>query len=153
MANYVSSTFMKSFNPYRVYNTSSKPTLNQVSSYIPVISAEMDARMSGAGITVPIATSPASGVSRYLKLIAAWGTAGTAEEAAFMGGNRNSSEHAEKLLERYYKALSDIENNPAIITAQTDGDYGAVFDSYEYSNSDKARDYDDEPFQRDEDNW
>ena len=147
MANYCTTADVKSFNPHRTYNTTSKPTLQQVTSYIAFVTADMNMRMGAVGITVPISTSPASETTRGLKFICAMGSACQAENAAFMGGNKQSSEHADWLCSRYQAMMLRIEENPAIIS----GDSFSSFASYESENTDEQRTT--EPFTRGEDDW
>lgn len=145
--NYCTCTNIVSLNSKRVYNTSSRPTLVQVGSYISWISADMDVRMGAVGITVPITTSPISTVSTYLRHICSLGSAGRAEESAFMGGAKNESEHSNSLLEEYENKMQAIEKEPSLVS----GGSGASFNSYEYSNIDECRDS--EPFNRNEKDW
>jgi len=127
--------------------------LAQVASYIPAKSGEMDAYFSGAGITVPITTSATHPAYLYVKLICAWGAAGEAEGAAFMGGNKNESEHSMSLLDRYYDALNRIVDNPSMLSALINGTQGATMNSYEYSNSGERRTDSEIPVMRGRDNW
>jgi len=153
MASYVTTTYMRSYNPQRVYDTSSRPTLAQVGSYIAPVSAKMDSVFVGAGISVPVTTSATHPAGLYAKYVAALGVAGFAEESAFMGGNKNESDHSKSLLDRFYAELKLIAINPKMITGLTTGVLSRM-DSYEISNPDEARDgVDDEPFPRGKEIW
>lgn len=153
MADYVSTTYMRSYNPKRTYDTTSRPTLAQVGSYIAPVSAKMDAVFVGAGITVPVTTSATHPAGLYVKYIAALGVAGFAEESAFMGGNKNESDHAKSLLDRFYSELDMIASNPKMLSGLISGVISRM-DSYELSTPGEARtDVDDEPFARDVEYW
>lgn len=155
MANYATTTHVYALNSHRTYDTTSTPTSTQISStFIPAVTGEMNMRFAGAGITVPITTSATHNAYLYVNRLASLKVACIAENATFMGGNKNESPHAAKYCEEYEMAMQAIEKNPDILTGLIDGTYGVSMDSYEYSNTAERRtDDEDEPFKRDEDRW
>jgi hypothetical protein len=153
MADYASIGHVRALNSHRTYDTTSKPTLKQTTSVIiPSVTGEMNSRFAAVGIPVPITTSPTHNAYLYVNRLASLKVACITENAAFMGGNKNESPHAASYCEEYKAAMEAIEDNPDILLGLIDGT-AASLDSYEYSNSDKRRDEDDEPFRRDEDDW
>ena len=151
MADYVTTTFMRYFNTKRNYDTTSQPTLAQITSIIPTVTGEINARLGAVGITVPITTSPTHQAYLYVKRLAGLKVACIAENAAFMGGHQQESPHAEVYCKEYEAKMAAIEMNPSILNNLINGTTGASLDSYEYSNADKRRDA--EPFNRGEDDW
>lgn len=146
VTSYTTTARVTAYNSKRTYNTSTKPTLTQVSYIIADVFADMNARMSAVGVTVPVTTSPASVFSGFLKMIHSIGSAGYIEESAFMGGNKQESEHSNSLLEKYEMYMKQIESNPAMVQSGF-----ASFGSYEQSDPTKQRD--EEPFDRSETRW
>lgn len=151
MADYCTTTDVIRFNSKRDYDTTSRPTATQVTSMIADITADMNGRFAAVGVSVPITTSPTHNAYKFVRFICALGSAGLAEQSMFMGGNKQSSEHSQSLMAMYEDRMKAIEKNPQMLNAIVSGGDGAIFDSYEYSNTDKRREEDvDEPFWRDE---
>jgi hypothetical protein len=122
-------------NPHRTYNTTSKPTATQVGLFITNTSAELDMRIQRMGIAVPITTSPATFSSLYLKKACAYEAAAMAEDAAYMGGNKQESTHGSMMHERYKETISEIEKNPTMFT----NNLGRKLRSLEVDNPDEIR--------------
>ena len=139
---YCSITDVNANNPHRTYNTTSRPTSTQVGAFITNTSAEIDARISRMGITVPITTSPATYISLYLKKACAYEAAAMAEDAAYMGGNKMESTHGDLMHKRYAAAIEELEKNPTLFTNNN----GKQLRSLETDNPDEVRDI--EPFSR-----
>lgn len=154
MADYATIGFVRALNAHRTYNATSLPTSTQVTSYfIPAVTGEINSRFAAVGIPVPITTSATHSAYKFINQLASKKVACMAENAVFMGGNKDDSPHARVYCEEFEKTMQAIEKNPDIMTAIINGTDGSVMDSYEYSNDDKQRDPDDEPFKRDELNW
>ena len=153
MADYATTTHVYALNAHRTYNTTSTPTSTQITNvFIPSVTGEMNNRFAAVGISVPITTSATSDAYKYVNRLASLKVACIAENAVFMGGNKNESPHAKNYCEEYEMQMQAIEKNPDILNAIISGS-SASLDSYEYSNADKRRDEDDEPFRRGEDDW
>ena len=152
---YATTTHVYALNSHRTYNTTSKPTASQITNvYIPSVTGEMNSRFAAVGITTPITTSATHDAYLYVNRLASMAVACIAENAAFMGGNKNESPHAKNYCEKYEKAMQAIEKNPEILNGIINGTGGVTLDSYEYSNSDERRDDDeDEPFSRTDNRW
>ena len=144
---YTTTARVIAYNSKRTYNTSTKPTLTQVSYIIADVFAEMNQRMQAVGLTVPVTTSPTTTTSNFLRMIHSLGSAAYIEESAFMGGNKQESEHSNALMVKYEKIMKSIESNPAIISQAS----GASFGSLEQSDPSEQRD--EEPFERGTDRW
>jgi hypothetical protein len=150
---YCTTTDIKTQNPKRDYDTSSRPTLAQVNRIIQEVSGEMDSRFSAVGIAVPISTSPVTQASLLLRRICAFGAACNAEESAFMGGHAQQSTHVDWLCGQYEELMTKIEDDPGILGPGTGGSSTGTANSYELENSDKRRTASEEPFTRDENRW
>lgn len=152
MADYATIGYVRALNAHRTYNTTSTPTSTQITSYfIPSVTGEMNSRFAAVGISTPITTSATHDAYLFVNKLASMKVACMAENAAFMGGNKNESPHAQNYCEAYEETMQAIEKDPGILTAIINGDGGATMDSYEYSNTDEQRDT--EPFNRGEDDW
>lgn len=152
MADYSTIAHVRALNSHRTYNTTNTPTLVQITSYfIPSVTGEMNSRFAAVGITVPITTSPTHNAYSYVNKLASMKVACIAENATFMGGNKNESSHAKNYCDKYEIAMKAIEKNPNILIGIINGTSGASIDSYEYSNIDERRDT--EPFNRGENDW
>ena len=152
MADYATIGHVRALNSHRIYDTTSTPTLVQITSYfIPSVTGEMESRFTAVGITVPITTSPTHGAYLYVNKLASMKVACIAENATFMGGNANESPHAENYCNAYETAMQAIEKSPDILTGIINGTNGAYMDSLEYSNTEDRREA--EPFNRGEDDW
>lgn len=152
MADYATTTHVYALNNHRTYNTSTSPTSTQITgNFIPSVTGEMNARFAAVGITTPITTSATHNAYLFVNRLASLKVACIAENATFMGGNKNESPHAKNYCEEYESQMQAIEENPDILIAITEGTSGASMDSYEYSNIDERRDT--EPFNRGEDDW
>lgn len=147
---YCTTTNAHDWNPKRTYNTTTQPTLAQMTSFVNRAYAEMNAMMVGVGITVPIATSPVSVFNSELRRLNSIRAAAYLETAAFMGGNKQDSTHDEMLNDLFEKGMQNILDHPFLF-APGSGSASSVADSYELSNPDEARETDDEPFARDKD--
>jgi hypothetical protein len=143
---YTATARVEAYNSKRKYTTSSKPTLTQVSYIIADVFADMNQRMSAVGISVPVSTSPATSASGFLKMVHSIGAAAFIEESAFMGGNKQESDHVNGLMKKYEQYMKSIETNPSIISNSM-----ASFNSLEYSDVDEQRDS--EPFERSVNKW
>ena len=87
----------------------SNPSITEVNVFIGEVSADMDARMQSAGITVPVTDAEKLNV---LKPIA---VKGVKYEVLCSVGHY---EDAEKVQEMYESAITRIVENPAIIQAE-----------------------------------
>lgn len=151
MANYATTTHVFALNNHRTYDTTSQPTLAQVTNtFIPASTGEINARFAAVGISTPITTSPTSNIFLYVSHLASMRVACLAENSAFMGGNKNESPHAESYCDQFETAMKAIEDNPDIINGLIDGT-SASLDSYERANTAERRST--EPFNRGEDDW
>ncbi len=154
MADYATIGHVRALNNHRTYNTTSTPKLIQITSFmIPSVTGEMNTRFAAVGITVPITTSPTNNAFLYVNKLASMSVACIAENATFMGGNKNESPHAQNYCDQFEEAMQAIEANPDIINGIISGDSGASMDSFEFSNPTKRRDEDQEPFTRGADDW
>lgn len=90
-------------------DANSNPNITEVNVFIDEISADMDARMQSAGITVPVTDADKLLV---LKPIAVKGVIG--EVLCSVG----QYEDAEKIKELYESAITRIVENPSIIQAE-----------------------------------
>jgi hypothetical protein len=152
MSEYATIGHIRALNAHRTYDTTSTPKLIQITSYyIPSVTGEMNSRFAAVGITVPITTSPTHAAYLYVNKLASMKAACITENATFMGGNKNESNHAEILCKAYEKAMMAIEDNPSILIGVIDGTSGASMDSLEYSDISTQRE--NEPFNREEDDW
>ena len=143
---YTATARVIAYNSKRTYNTSTKPTLTQVSYIIADVFADMNQRMEAVGISVPVTTSPATNSSKYLRMVHSIGSAAFIEESAFMGGNKQESEHTNSLMKKYEAYMAAIEAKPSLVSSGA-----ASFGSLEQSDTNEQRD--EEPFNRTENIW
>ncbi len=146
---YCSATNVSYLNQGRAYDTSSQPTLAQITSMVTFVTAEMNSRMDAAGISIPISTSPVTSQNTYLRSICAHGAAAMADRAANSDGTRNDSEHTTTLEEWYEARMKAIEDNSAIPTSGSN----VALNSYQREVPDQQYTQDTEPYEVLGDDW
>jgi len=97
------------------FSDSTKITPSDINVWIQLESNIIDGELRKMGITLPISSSATISLN-VLKLLISFKVAALAEQTANFGANKNQSGHGKWLDKQYLNLLSQIQQNPCILS-------------------------------------